>query len=106
MDSLPVSNNYTFDRLHRDFELPSNPKQQKQIKFEVFTEERKGLSLNRDGQSLKVRYGKLRCKLSLRHAQSPSFTLVSRVRHATLSLKVSRINTYTVARKPDRKRCR
>lgn len=54
MDSLPVSNNYTFDRLHRGFELPSNPKQQKQIKFEVFTEERKGLSLNQDGQSLKV----------------------------------------------------
>ena len=41
----------------------------------------------------KVRYGNLRCKLSLRHAQSPSFTL----RHASVTqhfLSWSRINAH------------
>ena len=91
MPCIPISNDYTFDRLHRAFELPSNSKQPSKIKFKSSLKKERSYGWNQDSESLKVLVQSEvmiptaeNCRLA---TPSPlSLTLLSRLCHATLPL--------------------
>lgn len=91
MPCIPISNDYTFDRLHRAFEPPSNSKQHSKIKFKSSLKKERSYDWNQDSESLKVLVQSEviiptaeNCRLA---TPSPlSLTVLSRLCHDTLPL--------------------